>query len=131
MSHSTIDPHTGAGHGSVKSYAIGLVISIALTLLAFGALMADGHFGLGRTALMVLIAVCAVAQILVQLICFMHMGSSEQWWNRTSFIFTILTIAILLGGSLWVMHHLHANMHPDMNHVIQQSHTVPAAPSSY
>lgn len=107
-----ISQHTGGSHGSVRSYAIGLVISLALTVLVFGLVIADV---LGRSGALTVIAVCAVAQIFVQLSCFMHMGSSEQWWNRTSLIFTLLTIAILVIGSLWVMNYLHFNMHPDSN----------------
>lgn len=132
MQEASINQHTGESHGSVMSYVGGLVISLLLTLAAFGVVMAGG-MGLSRSVLMAVIAVCAVAQILVQLVCFMHMGSSDMWWNRVSFIFTAITIAILVGGSLWVMYHLHANMHPDgMNHDTQQNViSVPAAASAH
>jgi len=111
MNNHSIDQHTGGGRGSVKSYLTGLVLSILLTLLAFGAVAAGGG-SLERMTILLIIGVCAVAQILVQLILFMHMGASSEWWNRTSLVFTVLTLAILVIGSLWVMYHLHENMHP-------------------
>jgi len=47
----------------------------------------------------------------VQLVYFLHMDrSSEQRWNVLTFIFTIKVLAIILVGSLWVMHNMNANM---------------------
>jgi cytochrome o ubiquinol oxidase operon protein cyoD len=37
-------------------------------------------------------------------------SSEEQRWNVIAFIYTILTIAILLIGSVWIMNYLHFNM---------------------
>jgi cytochrome o ubiquinol oxidase operon protein cyoD len=57
------------------------------------------------------IAITAIAQVLVQLVFFLHLnGSEQQRWDSIAFIYTILTIAILLIGSVWVMTNLHANM---------------------
>ncbi len=39
-------------------------------------------------------------------------GSSSQGWNLTAFVFTLIVVAILVVGSLWVMYHLNANMMP-------------------
>ena len=126
MNSRHINQHTGSGHGSFRSYVAGLVMSVLLTLAAFGVVMAGGD-GIGRTAILTVAAICAALQILVQLVCFMHMGSSGQWWNRMSFLLTVLTLAILVVGSLWVMHHLHINMHPDnMGDGVIQSICAPA-----
>ncbi len=60
---------------------------------------------------MTVIGITAVAQVLVQLVFFLHMNtSSEQRRNLIAFIYTILTIAILLVGSVWIMNYLHFNM---------------------
>ncbi|QEA39353.1 cytochrome o ubiquinol oxidase subunit IV [Pistricoccus aurantiacus] len=105
------DSHTapgGASHGSVKSYVVGLVLSILLTVIAFAAVM-SGAFSTAVTV--AIIVIMAVAQILVQLILFMHMNTkSDEGWNVMSFVFTILILALVVGGSLWIMHHLHLNM---------------------
>lgn len=105
------DSHTapgGASHGSVKSYVIGLILSIVLTLVAFGVVMMGG-FSTLTTVIMIL--VMAVLQILVQLIMFMHMNTqSDEGWNLMSFVFTIVILGLIVGGSLWIMQHLQQNM---------------------
>ncbi|EXR93970.1 cytochrome o ubiquinol oxidase subunit IV [Acinetobacter baumannii 145660] len=67
--------------------------------------------GFSRGLLVTVIAITAVAQVLVQLVYFLHMNtSSEQRWNMIAFIYTILCIAVLLIGSVWIMNYLHYNM---------------------
>lgn len=105
------DSHTapgGASHGSVKTYVTGLILSLVLTVIPFAAVM-SGAFETGTTVLIVV--AMAVAQILVQLVMFMHMNThSDEGWNLTSFIFTLTILALVVGGSLWIMHHLQLNM---------------------
>ncbi|MCX2956547.1 MAG: cytochrome C oxidase subunit IV family protein, partial [Candidatus Regiella insecticola] len=51
--------------------------------------------------------------IIVHLVYFLHMnGSSEERWNLGAFLFTILVIAIIVVGSLWIMYNLNINMMP-------------------
>ena len=98
----------GAAHGNVKQYTIGFILSVLLTVIPFGMVMA-GDFS--RGLLVAVIAITAVAQVLIQLVYFLHMNSSsEQRWNVIAFVYTILTIAILLVGSVWIMNYLHFNM---------------------
>lgn len=100
--------HGGQAHGSVKEYVLGLIYSVVLTMIPFAMIMAD----IGSpTAKVVVILVCAVAQILVQLVFFLHMNtSSEQAWNIITAVFTVVIVAIVLVGSLWIMQHLNHNM---------------------
>ncbi len=98
----------GASHGNFKQYTIGFILSVVLTIIPFGMVMGDGF---DRGVLITAIAITAVAQVLVQLVFFLHMNtSSEQRWNVIAFVYTILTIAILLVGSVWIMNYLHSNM---------------------
>ena len=54
-----------------------------------------------------LIAVFAITQLIVQAICFLGLKSdSEGKWNVLPFLFTLLIIVFLVGGSLWIMHNL-------------------------
>ncbi|MGM8930951.1 cytochrome o ubiquinol oxidase subunit IV [Salinicola halophyticus] len=100
--------HDGASHGSYKSYIIGLVLSIVLTLISFGVVM-TGSFGI--PAMMITVVVTAIIQVLVQLILFMHLNTkSEGGWNVISFVFTIGILTLIVGGSLWIMHNIHINM---------------------
>lgn len=98
----------GASHGNAKQYTIGFILSVLLTIIPFGMVMMGGF---SRGLVLAVIAITAVAQVLVQLVYFLHMNSSsEQRWNVIAFVYTILTIAILLIGSVWVMNYLHFNM---------------------
>lgn len=100
--------HDGASHGSHKTYIIGLILSIVLTLIAFGVVMTGG---LGTMATLVTVVVTAVLQVLVQLILFMHLNTkAEGGWNVISFVFTLGILTLIVGGSLWIMHNIHINM---------------------
>jgi cytochrome o ubiquinol oxidase subunit IV len=99
---------TGEGHGSVRSYVIGFVLSVVLTAAAFGLVMQQA---LGPTESIIAIAVLAFIQILVHLVFFLHMNtSSSQRWNLISFGFAVLVAVILIGGTLWVLHNVGAHM---------------------
>jgi cytochrome o ubiquinol oxidase operon protein cyoD len=104
MAHSA----GGAAHGSVKEYVIGFILSVVLTAIPFGIVMVGG---LGEALSIALILLCAVAQIMVQLVFFLHMNtSSEQIWNSISAVFVVILVAILIVGSIWIMQHLNHNM---------------------
>ena len=101
--HNTAD----ASHGNIKQYSIGFILSVILTIIPFGMVMS----GMTGGTVVASIAITAVAQVLVQLVFFLHMNSSsEQRWNVIAFVYTILTIAVLLIGSVWIMNYLHSNM---------------------
>lgn len=106
--HSGALHDAGGHHGSLKSYLVGFVLAVLLTIVPFAMVM-SGAFPRGVT--IAVITVLAVAQILVHLIYFLHMDrSSAQRWNWLVFAFTVLIIGIVVIGSLWVMHNLNANM---------------------
>ncbi|MDQ8935416.1 cytochrome o ubiquinol oxidase subunit IV [Acinetobacter rudis] len=99
----------GASHGNVKQYSIGFIVSVLLTIVPFYMVMHADNFS--RGSIVATIAITAIAQVLVQLVFFLHMNSSsEQRWNVIAFIYTIMTIAVLLIGSVWIMNYLHSNM---------------------
>jgi len=94
----------GASHGSHKSYIIGFVISIILTLIAFVLVM---NGSLPKSSILFWISVAALVQIFVQLLFFLHLNtSSEQRWNLLAFALTVLITILLVGGTLWIMHNL-------------------------
>lgn len=95
---------TGAGHGSVRSYVIGFVLSVVLTAAAFGLVMQQ-MFGPTECA------VLAFIQILVHLVFFLHMNTcSSQRWNLLSLASAVLVAVILIGGTLWALHNVRAHM---------------------
>lgn len=98
----------GAGHGSTKEYVTGLILSIILTIIPFGLVMS--HALTPAVAIVVILA-CAGAQLLVQAIFFLHMNSSsEQSWNLSTGIYTLMIFVLLIVGSMWIFTHLHHNM---------------------
>lgn len=110
MSHSSATNHGqgGASHGSLKTYLIGFILSIILTVIPF-ALVMKGTSSASMTVSIVI--ACAVIQILVHLICFLHMNtSSAERWNLVAFVFTVVIIGIVVVGSLWIMYNLNINM---------------------
>ncbi|WP_164107812.1 cytochrome o ubiquinol oxidase subunit IV, partial [Serratia marcescens] len=51
------------------------------------------------------VIVCAVVQIVVHMVCFLHMDAkSEGGWTLMALIFTVIIVVITLAGSLWVMY---------------------------
>ena len=107
MDHSH-NAHSGDSHGSFGSYMTGFVLSVILTVAAFGLVMTGTLTG--QDALFA-IAGLAFVQIVVHLVFFLHMNtSSAQRWNVTAFAFTALTAVIVIGGTLWVMHNVSMNM---------------------
>ena len=70
-----------------------------------------------RLATAALVIGLAVVQILVHMVCFLHMSAkSEAGWTLLSTLFTVIVVVIMLAGSLWVMYHMNANMMPMMEH---------------
>ena len=100
--------HGGAAHGSLREYVIGLTLSVILTVIPFAVIMG----GLGGESLSIaLILLCAIAQVMVQLVFFLHLnGSSEQSWNTLTAAFVTVLVGILIVGSIWIMQHLNHNM---------------------
>lgn len=102
-------PHS-ATHGSLQTYLTGLLLSLVLTFASFGAVMLRL---IPHDYLLMFIVVFCVLQLVVQLIFFLHIGTSrDQRANTAIFICTALLIAIIVAGSLWVMHNANANMMP-------------------
>jgi cytochrome o ubiquinol oxidase subunit IV len=109
-------PHAGAHHGdgtphaSVRTYVTGFVLSVLLTAVPFGLVMSGA---LPSAAAVALAIGLGVAQIIVHLIYFLHMnGEASRSWTMAALVFTVIVVAILVVGSLWIMAHLDANMMP-------------------
>ncbi len=106
--HNDTHGKGGAGHGTAKEYVTGLILSIVLTIIPFALVMSGSA---SAAVAIAVILICAVAQLLVQAIFFLHMnGSSEQSWNLMTGVYTVMIFVIVLIGSLWIFTHLHHNM---------------------
>ena len=97
--------------GSIFSYTIGFIFSIVFTLLAYYVIV-EKVFANNTTATIVIVSL-AIAQLLVQLFFFLHLGKeSKPRWNLMVFSFMLLVVGIIVIGSLWIMHNLDYNMMP-------------------
>ena len=98
----------GTGQKTLKAYIIGLILCVILTLIAFGLVE---HKPLATNDIFIALSVLAIIQLFVQAICFLRLNCSEDGrWNLLPFLFTIFVIAVLVGGSLWIMYNLNYDM---------------------
>jgi cytochrome o ubiquinol oxidase subunit IV len=109
---ATYNSNDRVGRGSLGSYITGLVLAFVLTAIPFWMVMSQT---VSARTVSAGIATAAIVQIMVHLVFFLHMnGSSGQRWNLVAFLFAVLVVVILVGGSFWIMSHLHHNMMPMM-----------------
>lgn len=105
---NVIDEQYEASRRAMNSYVIGFVLSIIFTLIPYF-MVVHGLFG--NSGLVSAVVGFGVAQLLTQVIFFLHLSKkSRPHWNMIVFVFTTLIVAILVGGSLWVMNNLNYNM---------------------
>ncbi len=91
-----------------RFYTLGLVLSVLLTVVAFGSVMVPVLPG--GWAVPVL-AVLALAQIVVHLRIFLHIDLTRQKREDLQLLlFTVLLLGIMAFGTLWVLADLEARM---------------------
>jgi cytochrome o ubiquinol oxidase subunit IV len=110
--HAHGAPHD-AGHFTLRNYLIGFVASAVLTIIPFWIVM--GGVIDGKVTAAVVVVALAIVQIIVQTSAFLHLNArAEGGWNLVAYVFTAVLVVIVIGGSLWIMFHLNANMMPGM-----------------
>lgn len=99
-----------ASQSHLRDYVLGFFLSLLLTFASFGVVMLGVvPAGMGLTSIVLL----CVAQLVVQLVYFLHIGAKRsQRQNSAIFLCTAGLIAIIVAGSLWVMHNANTNMMP-------------------
>ena len=98
----------GANHGSVKTYAIGFILSVILTVIPFGLVM---YPTLPKATTLAIVLLFAVIQVVVHLVYFLHLDRSPaQRNNVAALVFSALVIVLLVGLSLWIMFSIHTYM---------------------
>ncbi|OFB46015.1 cytochrome o ubiquinol oxidase subunit IV [Serratia marcescens] len=95
----------------MKSYLIGFILSIILTVIPFAMVM---NGSASHSTILAVVVGMAVIQVIVHLVYFLHMNtSSEERWNLVALLFTAMIIGIVVVGSLWIMYNLNINMMVD------------------
>lgn len=108
--HSAAYSRKTTGRGTIKNYTIGFAASIVLTLAAYFVVVLPG-INLSYGMMVFAILGLAVAQLLVQLQFFIHLGPDPRpHWNKMMFLLMLLILLIVVIGSLWIMDNLHYNL---------------------
>jgi cytochrome o ubiquinol oxidase subunit IV len=98
-------------YGSLRSYVIGFVLSIVMTITAY--LLVVGHNSLHRSYIIGAIVGLALLQFIVQLLFFLHLGrETKPRMKLFIFGFMVTVVLILVFGSLWIMNNLNYRMTP-------------------
>ena len=103
------EPLEDSGHW-IYNANLGLGFSIVLTAAAF--FLAGSHIIYGPS-IPVALMVLAVAQMGVHLVFFLHITTGPDNTNNVlALAFGLLIVFLVVGGSVWIMSHLNANMPP-------------------
>ena len=107
MTHKSttkLEPH----HGTMTSYIAGFILSLVFTLIPYYLVT---HQTLQRNELLAIILGFAMLQMIVQLFFFLHLGREKKPHANAQFLVgTVGIIAVVVGGSIWIMNNLHYNM---------------------
>ena len=128
---SESDPHRhdlapGDEHGDqhnvvagIRGYVVGLVFAAGLTAASF---FLAGSGLIWAPAIPVALLVLAIAQMGVHLVFFLHIGTGPENTNNVlALAFGVLIVLLVVGGSLWIMANLNANMTPaDMSQMMER-----------
>jgi cytochrome o ubiquinol oxidase subunit IV len=104
-------------HASWRSYLIGLLYAVVLTLASFWVASTDLIYAPG---IPVLLAVLAIAQMGVHLVFFLHISSApDQTNNFLALAFGIFVVGLIVFGSMIIMANLNHAMMPPMDRLMQ------------
>jgi cytochrome o ubiquinol oxidase subunit IV len=95
---------------NIKSYLAGYALSVLLTLAAFGIMelhLLTLHTFPTHAEITVGFILLAIAQLLVQLLFFLHVGRGQnKYWNAVALGFALFIVVVVVGGTLWIMQNL-------------------------
>ncbi|MBP3962180.1 cytochrome o ubiquinol oxidase subunit IV [Paenibacillus lignilyticus] len=98
--HGEHGAQTG-GHGSLKEYVTGFVLSIILTIIPL--LIVLNHWMEGKAAVAVLLGT-AVLQFVLQLVFFMHLREEHgPRYNLMTLLLGLVVVITIVIGSIWIM----------------------------
>ncbi|WP_267256725.1 cytochrome o ubiquinol oxidase subunit IV [Coxiella endosymbiont of Ornithodoros maritimus] len=109
MSAMLSEESYGTGKKKLSIYIVGMILCIILTLVSF---MTVIYSTFSANTLVAIIFVSALIQFIVQVVCFLRLNAKNEQsrMNLMPFIFTIIILFVLIGGSLWIMWSLHYRM---------------------
>jgi cytochrome o ubiquinol oxidase operon protein cyoD len=99
-------------HGTLKSYVIGFISSLFLTIASFLLVLIKPF---SAQTLTYSIVALAIIQAMIQLKFFLHLGQEDKRWESMIFYFMVLILLVIAVGSLWIMYDLNYRL-MDMAH---------------
>lgn len=111
--HDMAHDDLGGAHFTLRVYLSGFAVAAVLTAIPFWLVMS--HAISNAAVATAVVVALAIAQVLVHTFAFLHLNVRAQGgWNLIAYVFTAVILLIIIGGSLWIMHHLNLNMMPGM-----------------
>jgi cytochrome o ubiquinol oxidase subunit IV len=102
-------------HGSLKSYLIGFILSLALTSASF--FLVSTMLLSGQTLIFAIVGL-ALMQAISQLLFFLHLGrEARPRWETFVFYFMLLILVIIVAGSLWIIYDLNDRVMSNMSNL--------------
>lgn len=100
----------------VLGYVVGLVLALLLTATSF---FIAGTDLVWQPSIPVALIVLAIAQMGVHLVFFLHITTGPDNTNNVlALAFGLMVVILVIGGSIWIMANLNANMMP-MDHIMR------------
>jgi cytochrome o ubiquinol oxidase subunit IV len=97
-------------------YFLGLALAVLLTATSF---FVAGTNLVWQPSIPVALTVLAIAQMGVHLVFFLHITTGPDNTNNVlALAFGLMIVFLVVGGSVWIMSHLNANM-PPMDQIMQ------------
>lgn len=91
-------------------YSLGFAVSLLLTV---GAYLLVTQGSVASPAMLWTIATLAIVQLLVQLVCFLHLGDEARpRWRTWTFVAMTGSLLLIVFGSIWIMNNLDYHMMP-------------------
>ena len=107
---AVISEHSSDKEASVFSYSLGFILCVFMTIWAYMAVTGS----LSRKTTLLIISVLAFLQFIAQTYFFLHLGNENKpRWRLASYLFMIMVVLILFGGSIWIMNNLNYRMSHD------------------
>ncbi|MFB6416067.1 MULTISPECIES: cytochrome o ubiquinol oxidase subunit IV [Bradyrhizobium] len=100
----------------ILGYVVGLVLALLLTATSF---FIAGTDLVWQPSIPVALIVLAIAQMGVHLVFFLHITTGPDNTNNVlALAFGLFVVFLVIGGSVWIMANLNANMAP-MDHIMR------------
>ena len=100
--------------GLLKSYILGFILSVVLTLLAYYPVylhVNSGHMEFSHELITVFVLLLAFIQLFIQFLFFLHLGQEQKpRWKLVILICFFSVVLIVVIASIWIMQHLNYNM---------------------